>query len=329
MGIGAGSGIAGSAVPPQIRDSETTAFVETHKAQLAIVPADSYQVVPFTQQDAHMFYRYDAKSSDPMIMSPPLQMRMASAEAEGEDLGWVPIYDSLMSTLSSELRELLSAEDDKPFTMRNAKLVAFNNLLVASSKFLNWVETVSVPPVPNSPAAVKNELYAYVPEIAKQGVIENMGNVLSGVQSQLGELGANFVSYDQIQNLSSQLNQLLPLFGTLNKKEAAGEDVKEAFVALADATHRLVEQNNKGGEFHILSAILSTFDTIAACSALDRGSATLLISSHITGLDTKEALGSILDQSIQGILGSAGSSLGEQLEELNSLQSGLKALRDG
>jgi hypothetical protein len=328
MGIGAGTGIAGSAVPPQIRESETTAFVEAGKAQLAILPQDSYQVVPFTQQDAHMFYKYDSKASDPMISTPPMQMRMAGAETE-EDLGWVPIYDNLLSNLPSELKTLIEAENNKPFSMRNAKLVAFNNLLVASAKFLNWVDTVSTPPIPNSPAAVKNEIYAYIPKIAQEGLITNMGNVLSGVQNQLSELGANFVAYDQIQNLSSQLSELLPIFDTLSKKEAAGEDVKQAFVALADTTHRLVEQSNKDGEFNILKATLNTLDTLAACSALDRGSATLLISSHINGVDTKEPLSSILDQSIQGILGTAGSSLGEQLEELNSLQSGLKALRDG
>jgi hypothetical protein len=326
MGIGAGTGIAGSSVPPQIRESETTAFVETHKAQLAIVPADTQQVIPFTQQDAHMFYRYDSKASDPMIMTPPLKMRIASGETEGEDLGWVQIYDSLVSTLASELQELLSAENDKPFTMRNSKLVAFNNLLVASSKFLNWVETVSAPPVPNSPAAVKNEIYAFVPEVAKQGVIANLGNVLTGVQSQLSEIGANFVGYDQIVNLSSQLNQLLPLFDSLRQKEAAGEDVKQAYIALAETTHRLVEQS-ENNEFQILHDMLNTLDTLVACSALDHGSATLLISSHIAGADTNEPLGTLVDGSISGIL--QGSSLGEQLEELNSLQSGLKALRDG
>lgn len=329
MGIGAGTGIAGSAVPPQIHESTTTAFVETHKAALAIVPPDTNQVIPFTQQDTQMFYRYEAKASDPMLTTPNLQIR-ADIGKENEDTSWKKNYEDLVNSLPTALKDLLVAENNKPFGSRNSQLVVFNNVLMASAKFISWAQTASVPPAPNTPAAMKNELNASLPTIALQGAVTNLGGVLSGVQSQLSQIGGNLVGHDQVANLSNELNKLLPVFNTLTQKSAAGEDVTQSFISLADTTHRLVQQNTMqgtNGQFQILGSILNTLNTLAAASALEHGSPTLLTSSDAASFDNSGALGSIIDQTIRGLQSSSG--MREELEELNSLQIKLKALRDG
>ncbi len=326
MGIGAGTGLGGGPVPPQIRENLTTAFVETNKAALAIMPPESYEVIAFTQQQK--YGRQETMSNDPVLSSPLQQMRMANLQSEGgEDQDWKPMYEQLVTTLPPLIQEFLSAENNKPFSSRNTNFVALNNVLVGAAKFMSGIENASISPAPNTPAAIRNELNSQLPAIALQGAINNFGVLLSDAKSQLSDLGANFVGHDQASSQLNQLSTLLGAFDVLSKKAAAGEDVKQTFTALSHATHQLAQGG--ASEFGILGAMLGTLDIIAASFALENGSPTLLIASHLANLDQSGPLSSIIGGTVQGLQDSMGSGLRAQLGELNSLQSGLRALRDG
>lgn len=331
MGIGTGTGVGGSAVPPQIHESQTTAFVETNKIALAITPADTYEVVPFTQQDSHMFRRYDTKASTPLLSEHLMQMRMSTIERALADKDWIPAYDELLANLPTGVRELLILENDKSFLSRDFKFVALNNLLMATAKFISWIESSTISPSPNTTAAIRNGINMNFSNIALHGAVSSFGSISTILQSQLHELGSNFIGHDHIIHVLSQLDKLLPVFDHLSKKAAAGENVEQEFIVLSDATHQLSELNKKegAGEFGLLGAVLDTLDIIGASQALESGSSSLLIAAHLANIENKSVLSSIVDKLTDGLQETMGSGLRSQIAELSSLQSDLRALRDG
>jgi hypothetical protein len=329
MGIGTGTGVGGSAVPPQITETVTTAYVELNKAALGILSHDTYEVIPFTQQDATTYKRYDTKASDPLIKDHLIQARMAKLGSEIDQKVWEPIYKNLINELPALIKELLITENNKPFLSRNLNLVILNNTLMATARLLDWMVSSSISPAPNSPTAIRNEINAQLSSIALKNTVLTYERVLSDLHTQLNEVGPNFAGHDQTAKTLNHLDTLLPAFGILSKQAAAGQDVKHEFIALSNATHQLAEQSKREGTTGILGSIISTLDLIAGSKALENGSGALLIGSHLANFGNSGALNSIVDHLVGGLQGSIGSSLKDQLVELAGLQSGLKALRDG
>ena len=321
MGIGGGAGLGGGPVPSQIRESTTTAFVETNKAALSIMPQDTFEVVPFTQQDSHMFLKYETKSNNPLLRSPLLQMRMAELSRELDEKTWQPIYDELVDKLPVVLKELLITENDKPFLSRNMNFVVLNNLLMAAARTVDWLGKTTVTPAHDTPSGIRNEINIHLSDIALNGAATSLGPVLSQVHTELNDVGSNFMGHDQISNTLNHLDKLLGALNVLNKNDGTGHEI-----ALADATHRLAESNKKEGsdQFQILGAVLNTLDLVASSQALENGAPSILFGTHLSNLGSSSVLGSISDTIVDGLLGVMGSGNREQIAELESLKRGLQ-----
>lgn len=342
MGIG-GTGVGGTSQPPQIRESETTAFTETMKKNvLAMLPADSLEVIPFTQRSYEEFFKYKSESGRPSLHS-LLSLRTGSFPESIKDEVWQPIYQSLLNSLPPEIKEQLEQEMLKPFGERDPVFVELNSLLILVSKWIGWVEAGIQPIVPDSADERAYLLNLALPYIALRGVVNQTESVLEDAQSYLDALGPNYSQYDTVTSYISQIKNDLSELNALRELLEKGQDTPEIRQKILDISidlARLSDQFQRTGstEFLILGNTLEALALVSAAWALDYGSPSLLLSLTLATIGISSAnsdLGlvgetydTILDWLLDGLLSSILTGPGVQLEEMDELYNALVQLRD-
>lgn len=343
MGIGGGAGVGGGAQPPQIRESETTAFVETAKKNVAMVHGDTLEVIPFTQAEYDQRFKYRSEPDRPTL-HPLLHLRHGSLpELVGEEVA-LPLYEEFISLLPAEMSEELLRQNRLPFRERDPNFVALDQLLTATARAIVWLNGVTGPVEAGSPEEISNAWNLALPVIALRAGISQAESVCNTARLRLAEIGPNDPSYDSLVYVVGEFIALLPELQALFREIREGGD-REAltlrFRQLAAQFDRLAARGENTGpeeKLLILTATLENLAMISSAWALGLDSSPLLIGTYAacTGLsqDASEAgvLGagftSVVNGLVEGVLSIFSFGPLAELEELDALDHDLVDLRD-
>ncbi len=332
-----GSGVGGSPQPPQIRESETTAFTEVNKALLALVPADTYEVRPFFERSDHELFKYKAESGHPTLH--PLLFLRAGAAEDLPDGSWKAAYDELLDFLPPDVKARLTWELQQPAANRDADYTALNEVLTMVAKGLGWLETVSRPTDPSSPAAALRVMNSALPYVAAEAGIRQAAVVFNAVN-----ISTNDPHYEVVTRCLTEGKSTVEDFSALLNEIKKGGDSPELRVKITLAADRLASLSEdftaKGLDttHGQLGATLSALSTAALALSYGSGTPSLLISSSIAliGIETSaseagligKALGQLLENTLDGVLNAIPSGVGAEIEELETLYGDLIVFRD-
>lgn len=344
MGVGAGTGVGGTAQPPQIRETETQAFVENMKKNvLAMLPPDTLEVIPFSQAEYDTQFKYRTEADRPMIL-PLLHLRMTQAPEYIEEETWQPIYNELVKILPPGLRRRLHVEMLKPFLDRDPGFVALNQMLTEAAKTVAWLEKATQPIEPNSPAEAYALLNAALPFVALRGCISQAETILEVSEAWLHAMGPNYRDHDIIMSFLTKVNESLREINELRKEAEKGNnspEVKARFIEMAnilDGLYKQFQTSGKGNELEILGTTLHSLAVVSAAWAVTSGSPSLLIALSIatTGLETGESgtgvfgegFSEIVDTIINGFLATVSFGPRAELNEMKDLYNELAQFKD-
>ena len=220
MGIGGGTGVGGTAQPPQIRESETTAFVEGMKKFIAMVPGDTLEVIPFTQREYEEVFKYRSEPDRPLL-HPLLNLRFANVPEFVEEETWQPIYDDLVKNLPTDIKNWFAEEMEKPLDQRDIVAVVLNQLLEITAKGIGWLMTVTQPVPPNSPAEAYMQINAALPYFALEAILFQAQEVLDHAKEQIALIGPNDPNFNALTNLINEMTSIITELNDL-KKEIEG-----------------------------------------------------------------------------------------------------------
>ena len=341
MGIG-GTGIGGTSQPPQIRESETTAFTEIMKKNiLAMLPPDSLEVIPFTQRSYDEAFKYKSEAGKPSL-HPLLSLRAGLPETIEEEV-WQPVYQSLVDSLPQDVKEQLEQEGLKPFGDRDPGFVAFNSLLILISKGVGWLESVTQPVAPSSQDELNFLQNLALPYVALNAVVDQSQSLLSDAQSYLDNVGPNYPQYDTVANYLGQIKDDVAELNAQKELLQQGQtspDIQQKMTDLSADFSRLSAQFQQtgSGDFQIIGARLQALSLVSSAWALNYGSSSLLFSlasatTGISGSDSDlgvvgDASNTAVDSLLDGLLSSISTGSGTQLQEMDDLYNALAQLRD-
>lgn len=302
MGVGSGTGVGGSPQPPQIREFQTTAFVENmKKTVLAMLPADTYEVIPWTQREQDEVFKYRSEAGRPMLH--PLMFLRASLNPEIEERIWQPYYEALLDTFPSHIKERMTYEMTLPFAQRDTDYVVLNYVLSTTAKAIDWLLKTAHPIEPESGDATLFMLNMALPYVAMRGALAQTETILLAVAQWIQNEGANHIGYDKITAHLKELNTTIAEFNVLRGLIEQGEnppEVKNRLILIAERLHHLKSAFptlEASSQLLALGTSIETLSALASAWALSSGSLSLFISSEI-------ALGKISNRESQlGILG--------------------------
>ncbi len=337
-----GTGLGGSPVPPQIRETETSAFNENMKDLLGMLPFGSSEIISWAELGKDEVFQYKTESGRPML-HPLLFLRTAPDMDSVDDEVWQPIYDDLLDHLPPEIKEWLEAELQLPFADRDLDSVALNHVLTFTAKAIGWLTVVNQPIEPNSPAATYQAISTVLPYVAMQSMINQTEFALETASAWLEDVGANHIHFDfyssSLSDISDSIIELMALHREV-EQNLIREDVKFRFVETANRLHELAAHFNShavGNELHILGAQLDALATVSAALALSNGTPSLLIGTSIAliGLNNHaselnlfgEAYNTVLDAILGGVLDSFTFGPRAEMDELLSLLNDLEILK--
>lgn len=344
MSIG-GTGVGGTAQPPQIRESETNSFTEvTKKNILAMLPPDSLEVIPFTQRAYDETFKYKAESGKPSLHN-LLALRTAAFSQDLPEEAWQPSYQALLDSLPPELREQLEQEGLKQLAQRDPDLTELNGLLVLMAKGFAALQAVLQPPAPNSPDEQDLLQNLALPHVVLRAVIDQADTILNDAKGSLNAAGANNPDYEPISDYVSQLSEDVNELNSQRQILVSGGDpsaVKQTMMDISSDLARLgaaFERTSPGGgDFQIIGQALQALSVVSSAWALEYGSPSLLLAFNLatTGISASDsgigliggALNTALDSITDGLLSAIFQGAGAQLAEMEDLYNSLAQLRD-
>lgn len=337
-----GTGLGGSPVPPQIRETETTAFNENMKEMIGMLPFGSSEIISWAELGKDEAFEYKTESGRPML-HPLLFLRTAPEMDTVDDELWKPIYDDLLDHLPPEIKEWLESELKLPFTDRDPDSVTTNHVLTFTAKAIGWLAVVNQPLEPNSPAAAYQIINSALPYIALQGIINQTEFAVESASTWLEDVGANHSHFDFYSSSISDISESVIELMTLNRETEHNlirEDVKSQLIETSNQLHELATDFNShsiGNELHILGVQLDALATVSAALALSNGTPSLLIGTSIAliGLTNHaselnlfgQAYNSGLDAILGGVLDSFTFGPRAEMDELLSLLNDLESLK--
>lgn len=343
MGI-SGTGVGGTAQPPQIRESETQAVELMKKNVLAMLPPDTLEVIPFTQREYDEVFKYKSEADRPMIL-PLLYLRFAiTEEVKTKEDAWQTIYEALVRAMPESLQKWLKEEMEKPFAGRDPNWVVVNNLLTASAKTAAWLEAAAAPMAPDSPAEANYLLNITLPFVAMRALIGQSESVLARAESWLGEVGPNYPHYDILHNTLDQMSGWIDTLNVLRQEVENGNRTPTVMQRLTDAASKIntlketFQHAVVGNELQIVAPTLNALAVVSSAWALSSGSPSLLLASTIasTGLSENnnasgvqgEAYSTLVNTLLDGLHGSFLSGPRAEHDELQDLYNSLDAMRE-
>lgn len=339
-----GAGLGGGNQPPLIRDSETTAFVEVMKKNvLAMLPADTMEVIPFTQRTFDELFKYRSEPGKPSLHA-LLNARTAGAFQDVPKEQWEPAYQSLLNKLPPEIQEGLEQEALKPMSERSPEYSELNSFLMFIAKGLGWLESALQPIAPNSGAEKDFMLNLILPYVALRGVLDQTNGIFADIQARLDEVGPNEPGYDTVVSNLSQVQQDVAELNQLRKsleKDGNNPEIKQRMTDISNDLMRIsafLHREGGCGEYKILGNITETLSLVSQAWAMEYGSPSLFLSldTVFTGISNSDsglgiwgnALGTVLNAILDGLLISTSTGPRVQLEEMYELYQSLAELRD-
>jgi len=344
MGIGGGTGVGGSAQQPQIRESETTAFTETMKKNvLAMLPADTVEVVPFSQRTYDELFKYRSEPGKPSL-HPLLGLRSAGVSKEVKEEGWQENYESLLQHLPTDIKQQLEQENLKLVKERDPDFSELNALLVLVAKMEVWLEAALQPPAANSGAEKDLMHNIALPYIALRGADAQSGEIFKSIETALQAIGPNDPRFEGVNHVLTEVQGDLKALHAQRGQLEQGEEspqLKQRMSDLASDLTRLSGQfeASGGGDFQLIGHTLRALAQVASAWASHYGSASLYLSvdQGASKLSSAESglgvLGSsanaLLEALVGGLLEAIPSGGGAQLEEMEQLHQELAQLKEG
>lgn len=339
-----GTGVGGSPVPPGIYESQTSAFNETMKNIIGMLPFDTSVIIPFTQQDFDEVFHYRSEPERPML-HPLLFLRTAEEMGITADDLFHPIYQELLESLPPEIGEWLTNEMRQPFAERDPDAVALHHTLSATASAIGWLSVVTQPIEPNSAAATYLMLNMTLPFVALNGALSQADFVLRQAMSYLSDAGPNYQHFDtyssSFSDIQSSITEALALQREI-EKGLVTEDVKRRLVQTANLLHEIADRfttNSVGHDFLIVGAQLEALATATAALALSHGTPSLVLGSSaaLIGLNNHTSVlgpfgfgfDTVVDAVVDGILDSFLYGPRAEINELKTLYQDLIALREG
>lgn len=326
MGIGGGIGVSGGPIPPGIRESETQAFTEVEKKYvLSMLPADTMEVIPFTQFTYHETFKYDTSASKPLIM-PLLFIRSSETESEAST-SWQQNFQDLVDNLPSPLKERFAEEGQKPFAERDPSFVALSNVLVGLAKAEAWLNGTGQPIEVGSPQESLWQQNVALPYLALQGAVLTGNDLSLLAESYLHAVGHGFEGFEagisQLAELSEAINVLDGLLSSWSQGGLTHENRMEA-ISLANTLGSLAERS----ALLVLGNTLSSLESLAFAIGNDRISPSIVLGlAMIQAQGETPLFGAAIDRAAQGVLSAvfAMGSFGPRAElaELELLRMGL------
>ncbi|MGA8164351.1 MAG: hypothetical protein WB791_04910 [Waddliaceae bacterium] len=344
MGIGGGTGVGGGVQPPQIRDSETTAFTETtRKNVLGMIPSDTLEIIPFTQGEYDQVFKYRSEPDRPTL-HPLLHLRHGTLPESADDNAWQPFYRGFVDMLPDEIRTQLLEQNQLPFAERDPGFAALDQLLIFSAIAVMWLIGVTGPVEAGSPEEINNALNLTLPYIVLGAIIAQAEIILNAAQIWLEQIGPNDPNYDSLVHVVGELTTLTAELSALWHEMEMGGD-REAlalrFQELAQKFHQLAATVANLGLSEGMLILKTTLDILAmVCSAWALGldSSPLLIGMFTagTGLSQETSETGVLGPGLQTVMNGLVEGLLEifpfgpltELEELDNLDQDIVKLRD-
>lgn len=287
---------------------ETTAFVQTTKAEINIVPQETYEILPFIKQEEKDVYKSAPK--DPLL-KPMAHDRMGELGQAASGNTSIPIYEELVKSLPSIIKDQLASENNKPLLSRNPNYVVLNEALSTTAKFIDWAESAAVPPAPGTPATIQNRMNQLLPQVALKSGIETTANALQSLTS--------FSARND--EVSSAIKQLNDLVSQLNK------GVTEGFKEISNSAQQILESVKKDEnrkEFNIVTDMSHMLAVVTA--SMTSPNPSLLLGTEIANTAQSGTFNTIGKSIVDGLNQSMEFGTRTELNELNDLKGRLQAM---
>jgi hypothetical protein len=312
-GVGGNSGNIGGPPNPLPQEMEASAWAQTNRLALGIVPEGSSFILPFQQiieryQTGYLGgFGYKTAAENPLLGHPLEVQRRAESSTQQQNNSWQTAYQNFIDQLPPELQARFDAESKKPFEQRNLSFVALDNNLQLAAKILTQLESSSKPAPAESLEETRTALNLIFPFASLVGVLKNSQEVVQSAQQLLTQQGANYRYFDSFNNVLSQLQSPISLmskvYNSLNNTgigqlspQAANAAGKAAQQLTAIATQ--IEKTSLGADLQLLLPTIKSLEMVASAFSLQNSaSASLFIALHIA------SIGLFSSQSSSGILG--------------------------
>lgn len=303
----------GGAVGQSAIDWMNTAWAEVNKNALGIVRDTIDQSFTILNPRYSLGYiggfGYKATSSRPMLDHNLETVRTTEASMksplEGE---WRASYDELVKQLPADLRQRFLEQMSTPLEFRYYTFAVLDNILTATARALNGLETVTRPVDPESLQQARTNLNMLLPFVSLRNSLQVGIEIGRTIQAYVESQGANYRDFDAFNNALKTMhgslglvNQMVANFSKISTGGNLSDDDRAKAAKAAEQFDQMIDdlrRISRDREMQFLDSTIRAQSLFAAALSLPyAGTAPLYIGLSIA------TIGSRIDESETGFIG--------------------------
>lgn len=263
LGSGVGSGYGGPQ-EPTIEQRVATASVEVSKQMMGIV--HDTLTISFTKLGGDIWH-YKSDMGHP-VLHPMNTLRVDSSGEESVSPSVQEAFDELVKTLPPAMQTRLAADMQRSGRPRNPAMLALEETLYGAAKAMATINDAMRPDSPESAAAARFAKYQQFLPYAMAAYSKNSGEIATGSQNFLEELGANEPHFDQFFAASAELGKWSALLKGSITGEIPKEELAKSWTGLQQSIAAF-DRLPKGASMQLIGQSLQAMQPLAAAAMAD------------------------------------------------------------
>lgn len=273
---GTGGTIGGPPTPQQY-EQQTSAAQVNAQARLGIT-SDMLEH-PITQMHHTTVWKYLCSSNNPNLVGYLTKLLVSRGVVDDKvDPAVNAEFERLWEELPEDLRQRYNLEMTLPEEERDPSFGDLRATLQTMALAITWIRRANAPIDPQTETGERNAAYMVLPDQARQGMIALGEALLGGMQGYLQSIGHNDPNFE---TLSQYVGQFQAALGELQTSGKA--DLSKLVGDLENWTMQLA-QRDTGENMRILELLLPIMSIVTAVSALETGSAPLLLGLSVASI---------------------------------------------